>query len=107
MSEKEMDDPQEYRGGVAEPEGAKGNAPGGAVPRDLVDEDVSGKSDPQELGGDALGGFPDEPPTEQVPRDAGDDADATNIGGYDSDTPSWAGDRADADAGRVGEVKEK
>jgi hypothetical protein len=107
MAEKEMDNPQEYRGGVAEPPDAKGGAPHGHVPREMVDEDGTGKSDPQEMSGDALGGFPDEPPTEQVPRDAGDDADATNIGGYDPETPSWAGDRANPDAGRVGEVEEK
>lgn len=84
MSEIQTDDPQGYRGGAEEPADAKGGAPGGAVPRELVDEDVSGKSDPQETSEDALGRFPSESPTERVPREGGDDADATPDGGPDT-----------------------
>ncbi len=106
MSEHEMDDPQTYRGGVEEPEGAKGGAPGGLVPRDLVDEDTSPPSDPQELGAEMTGSLADEPNTEQVPRDAGDDADATNIGGHEDTRGSWAGEKANPDHGRTGQTDE-
>jgi hypothetical protein len=105
MSKSEMDDPQTYRGGVQEPSDAKGGAPGGIVPRDMVDEDTSPPSDEQEMSPDALGGLASEPPTEQVPRDGGDDADATNIGGYDDTPGSWAGEKANPDHGRTGETE--
>ena len=105
MSEREMADPQKYRGGVEEPEGAKGGAPGGLVPRELVDEPVSPPSDEQELGGESLGGFAKEEPTEQVPRDAGDDADATTDGGPDQSSPSRVGAGSVPEGGRVGKVK--
>ena len=67
MSEREMADPQTYRGGVEEPEEAKGGAPGGVVPRDMVDEPVSPPSDEQELSDEALGGFADEEPERSGP----------------------------------------
>ncbi len=106
MSE-ETADPQTFRGGVDEPDGAKDGAGGGAgVPRDLVDEDVSGKSDPQEMSGDALGGLAAETNTEQVPRDGGDDADATHQGGQSDTRGSWAGEKSNPDHGRTGKTKE-
>ena len=107
MSEIQTDDPQQYRGGSDEPGDAKGGAPGGAVPRELVDEDVSGKSDPQEMSDDALGAFPTEPPTERVPRDGGDNADATRDGGPDADSPSRVGAGSVPDTpGQVGDAQD-
>ena len=107
MSPGEMDDPQTYRGGVDEPDSAKGGAGDtGIVPRELVDEDPSPPSDEQELDSKHLGGLADEPATEQVPRDGGDDADATNTGGYDDTPGSWAGEKANPDHGRTGKTEE-
>jgi hypothetical protein len=91
MSEREMADPQTYRGGVEEPADAKGGAPGGLVPRDLVDEEPSAKADEQEMSDDALGGWAAEESEHQVPRDGGDNADATRDGGPDPDSPSRVG----------------
>jgi hypothetical protein len=106
MSEREMADPQTYRGGVEEPENAKGGAPGGIVPRELVDEPTSPPSDEHELKDDALGGWAKEESDEQVPRDGGDNADATRDGGPDPDAPSWAGAISDPDRGRTGNASE-
>lgn len=107
MSEEEMADPQTYRGGADEPDEAKdGAGAGGIVPRDLVDEDVSSKSDPQEMRGDAKGGLAAETATEQVPREGGDDADATTHGGNDDTRGSWAGEKANPDHGRTGKTDE-
>ena len=105
MSEHQTEDPQTYRGGANEPDEAKGGAPGGMVPREMVDEPVSGQSDEQEMNPDALGGLATETNTEQVPRDGGDDADATNIGGQDDTRGSWAGEKANPDHGRTGETE--
>jgi hypothetical protein len=106
MSEGETADPQTYRGGVDEPEDAKGGAPGGVVPRDLVDEETSPASDEQEMKGEALGGFAAEEPSAQVPRDGGDDADATTDGGPDPESPSRTGAGSVPEPGRVGDVEE-
>jgi hypothetical protein len=106
MSEGEMADPQTYRGGSEEPEDAKGGAPGGVVPRDLVDEQTSPASDEQEMKGDVLGGFASEEPSAQVPREGGDDADATNDGGPDPESPSRTGSGSVPEPGRVGDVEE-
>ena len=105
MSEHQTEDPQTYRGGANEPDEAKGGAPGGVVPREMVDEPTSGKSDEQEMSPDALGGIATETATEQVPRDGGDDADATNIGGQDDTRGSWAGEKSNPDHGRTGETE--
>jgi hypothetical protein len=105
MSEQEMADPQTYRGGVEESPDAKGGAPGGIVPRELVDEPTSGKSDPQEMSDSALGGWASEEAEEQVPRDGGDNADATRYGGPDPDSRSRVGAGSVPDSGRVGKVK--
>ena len=105
MSDHQTEDPQTYRGGANEPDEAKGGAPGGAVPREMVDEQVSGKSDEQDMNPEALGGLASETATEQVPRDGGDDADATNIGGQDDTRGSWAGEKANPDHGRTGETE--
>jgi hypothetical protein len=105
MSEGEMADPQTYRGGADEPEDAKGGAPGGVVPRDLVDEEPSPASDEQEMKNEALGGFATNEPSEQVPRDGGDDADATSDGGPDPDSPSRVGSGSVPEPGRVGDAE--
>lgn len=104
MSEKETADPQSYRGGVQEPDDAKGGAPGGMVPRDMVDEQTSGQADEQEMSDKALGGFATEEPSVQVPREGGDDADATRDGGPDPDSPSRTGSGSVPDPGRTGET---
>jgi hypothetical protein len=108
MSQDEMDDPQTYRGGAEEPGDAKAGAPGASgVPRDLVDENVSDDSDEQAMSGDALGGFPSEEPSVQVPRDGGDNADATQQGGPDPDSPSRTGSGSVPETpGRVGDADE-
>jgi hypothetical protein len=107
MSEQQTTDPQSYRGGADEPADAKAGAgDGGVVPRELVDEPASPPSDEQEMKPDALGGIASEPNAEQIPRDAGDDADATNIGGPDDTRGSWAGEKANPDHGRTGETEE-
>jgi hypothetical protein len=100
-----MADPQTYRGGVEEPEDAKGGAPGGIVPRELVDEPTSPPDDDYAMNDDALGGFATEEASSQVPRDGGDNADATRDGGPDPDSPSRVGSGSVPDPGRTGNVK--
>jgi len=104
MSQDEMDDPQTFRGGVQESGDAKGGAPGAAgVPRDQIDENVSDDADAQAMSSDALGGFASEEPSVQVPRDGGDDADATRDGDADSESPARTGSGSEANTpGRVG-----
>jgi hypothetical protein len=104
MAERETADPRDLRGGTMEPEEAKGGAPGGIVPREFVDEQPSPPSDEQEMRPDALGGLASEPPTESVPRDAGDDATAPQEGGYEDTPGSWAGEKANPDHGRTGKT---
>jgi len=107
MSEHQTEDPRGYRGGVDEPDSAKGGAGDtGVVPREMVDEPSSPPSDEQEMNPEALGGLATETATEQVPRDGGDDADATNIGGPDDTPGSWAGEKANPDHGRTGQTDE-
>ena len=105
MSQDEMDDPQTFRGGVEEPSDAKDGAQSSTgVPRDLVDENVSDDPDEQAMGSDALGGFPTEEPSIQVPRDGGDNADATRDGGPDPESASRTGSGSVPDnPGVVGE----
>ncbi len=103
-----MDDPQTYRGGTKEPDQAKSGAPGSSgVPRDLVDENVSDDSGEQAMSSGALGGFPDQEPSVQVPRDGGDNADATQNGGPDPDSPSRVGAGSVPETpGRLGDADE-
>lgn len=96
-------DPRDYRGGVHESGDEKGNE--GVVPREMVDEDTSGQTDEQEMNPEALGGLATETATEQVPRDGGDDADATHQGGQDDTPGSWAGEKANPDHGRTGKTE--
>jgi hypothetical protein len=92
MSDRDTTDPENTRGGVAEAEDAKGGAPGGIVPRDLVDEDTSPADGEHDMSDEALGSFDAAPdPSVQVPRDGGDNADATRDGGPDPDSPSRTG----------------
>ncbi|MDX6677011.1 MAG: hypothetical protein QOE31_1063 [Solirubrobacteraceae bacterium] len=107
MSDHQTEDPQTFRGGANEPDEAKaGAAGGGGVPREMVDENVSPPSDEQEMNPEALGGLASETATEQVPRDGGDDADATHQGGQDDTRGSWAGEKANPDHGRTGDTEE-
>jgi hypothetical protein len=107
MSEEEMADPQTYRGGAEESSDAKGGAPGASgVPREMVDEKTSDASDPQELKDESMGGWAKEESEHQVPRDGGDNADATSDGGPDPDSPSRTGAGSVADQrGRVGDAE--
>jgi len=94
-------DPEEYRGGSAEPEGAKGGAGdvahGGIVPDSASDDDAPADSGPAP-GDDAsavehddvLGGFPEDPEL-KVDLSAGDDADATRDGSTEGARGSEAG----------------
>ncbi len=91
MSDRDTTDPLDTRGGVAEAEEAKGGAPGGIVPRDLIDEDTSPADDAMEMKDAALGQFGEPDPSVRVPRDGGDNADATRDGGPDPDSPSRTG----------------
>jgi hypothetical protein len=75
------------------------------VPREMVDEPTSPPSDEQELKDDSLGGWAKEESEHQVPRDGGDNADATRDGGPDPDSPSRTGAGSVADTrGRVGDA---
>ena len=105
MSEQ-LGDPQTYRGGTEEPADAKGGAQSASgVPRDMVDEPTSDASDPQAMKDDSLGNFAAEESEHQVPRDGGDQADATRDGGPDPDSPSRTGAGSVADTrGRVGDA---
>jgi hypothetical protein len=105
MSERETADPQTYRGGVQESEDAKGGAPGGLVPREMVDEAPSPPDDDQAMSEAALGGLATEVPSHQVPRDGGDNADATRDGGPDPDSPSRVGAGSVPDNGRTGDYE--
>jgi hypothetical protein len=106
MSEQ-LGDPQAYRGGSEEPKDAKGGAPGaGGVPREMVDEPTSDASGEQDLKDESLGGWASEESEHQVPRDGGDNADATRDGGPDADSPSRTGAGSVADqTGRVGDAE--
>lgn len=106
MSEK-LGDPQTYRGGTEEPSDAKGGAPGASgVPREMVDEPTSDATDAHEMKDESLGGWATEESEHQVPRDGGDNADATRDGGPDPDSPSRTGAGSVADLpGRVGDAE--
>jgi hypothetical protein len=81
-------DPREYRGGVREPEDAKGGSEAwadteGVVPREMLD-DPPPQEDPDEqaLKDDALGDVTGHEHTDEaIEQSAGDEADATTDGG--------------------------
>ena len=96
-------DPREYRGGVHEPEGAKGEADNeGIVPREMIDDVGAEPSDPQALKDGALGKVTGDPQTEDtVDKSAGDEADATTRDDS-SETDTWHTDPSTV-AGRTGQ----
>jgi hypothetical protein len=77
------DDPREYRGGVREPEDAKGGQESwadneGVVPREMVDDVGPEQAGEQDLKDAAMGEVTDHDHTgEAIDKSAGDDADAT------------------------------
>jgi hypothetical protein len=79
----ETQDPREYRGGVREPEEAKGGQESwadneGVVPREMIDETGPEPSGEQDLKDAAMGQVTDHDHTgEAIDKSAGDDADAT------------------------------
>ena len=104
MSEQ-MADPQTYRGGVEEPEDAKGGARAPVECRARWSTSPLGPVGRHEMKDDSLGGLAAEESEHQVPRDGGDNADATRDGGPDPDSPSRTGAGSVADTrGRVGDA---
>ena len=88
-------DPREYRGGVHEPEDAKGGSDSwadneGVVPREMVDEPTDVPDDEQALGDAVRGEVTDRgPPTQRSTPAGGDEADATRArGAPTTDVPS-------------------
>ena len=82
MSDDRTEDPREFRGGVREPENAKGNADTeGIVPREMTDDDglpPQDNADDQALKDDVMGEVTgNEAADETGDRSAGDEADAT------------------------------
>jgi hypothetical protein len=74
------DDPREYRGGVREPEQAKGDWADneGVVPREMIDDTGAEPTDDQALKDDVMGEVTGEGQTEDtIDKHAGDEADAT------------------------------
>jgi len=85
-------DPREYRGGVREGNEAKGGPDtaadsGGVVPREMIDDPPpQDESDPQALKDEALGEVTDHDHTDEaIDKEAGDEADATRLGGTGTD----------------------
>lgn len=98
--DERTEDPREFRGGVREPEGAKG--PGaadneGVVPREMTDDDglpPQEDADEQTLKDAVMGDVSGEDDEDvQVDRTAGDEADATS-----------RDDSANADSAHTGPV---
>lgn len=91
MAEK---DPREYRGGVREPEDAKGGSESGAdtegvVPREMIDDPPPQENpDEQELKDAARGEVTEHDHTgEAIDQSAGDEADATES--ESSESVTW------------------
>ncbi len=104
--DERTDDPRDYRGGVREPEDAKGNWADneGVVPREMIDDlPPQDTSDPQALKDDAMGRVTGEPQNTEdtIPESGGDEADATTRD--DSpETDTWHTD-PNTIAGRTGQ----
>ena len=64
------------------------------------------RDEEQEMNDDALGGWATEESEHQVPRDGGDNADATRDGGPDPDSPSRTGAGSVPQPGIVGQNEE-
>lgn len=89
--DERTEDPREYRGGVREPEDAKGDWADneGVVPREMIDDVSSEDPDPQALDSDVTGEVTGQGRDEDtIERTAGDDADATNRD-ESTDAESW------------------
>jgi hypothetical protein len=100
------DDPRDYRGGVREPEEAKGGGADneGIVPREMLDDPGPRDADPQDLKDDVMGEVTREPKDDiQIDPSSGDDADATNRDDS-ANTDTWHTDPATV-AGDTGEGK--
>jgi hypothetical protein len=89
----ETQDPREYRGGVREPEDAKGGQESwadneGVVPREMLDDDdVSEPTGEQDLKSGAMGQVTGDDHTgEAIDKSAGDHADATESDSAESAT---------------------
>lgn len=85
-------DPREYRGGVREPEDAKGGQDSwadteGVVPREMLDDPPPQENaDDQDLKDAAMGEVTDHDHTgDAIDKSAGDQADATRDGGTGED----------------------
>jgi hypothetical protein len=98
------DDPREYRGGVREPAGAKGNWADneGVVPREMIDDTGPEPSDPQALKDEVQGEVTGET-DDAIDKHGGDDADATTRDDS-SETQTWHTDPATV-AGDTGQGK--
>ena len=104
--DERTEDPREYRGGVREPEQAKGGADTeGIVPREMLDDPGPQQNDdPQALSDDVMGDVTGEPKDDiQIDPHAGDDADATNRDDS-TESASWHTD-PNTVAGDTGEGK--
>ncbi|HEV7882192.1 MAG TPA: hypothetical protein VGO81_01415 [Solirubrobacteraceae bacterium] len=88
----ETQDPREYRGGVHEPEEAKGGQENwadneGVVPREMIDDTGPEPTGEQDLKDAAMGEVTDDDHTgEAIDKSAGDDADATQSDSAESTT---------------------
>jgi hypothetical protein len=95
------EDPREYRGGVREPQDAKGGEDSwadseGVVPREMIDDVPPEDAGEQDLKDAAMGEVTDHDHTgEAIDKSGGDDADATNSDSAESVTwhedPSLSG----------------
>lgn len=93
MAER-TEDPREFRGGVREPEDAKGGKESwadteGVVPREMLDDDPPPQENPdeQEMKDAAQGEVTGHDHTEEgIDKSAGDEADATESDSADSAT---------------------
>jgi len=82
------EDPREYRGGVHEPEEAKGGQGNeGIVPREMIDDLPPEDAGDQDLKDAAMGQTTDHDHTgEEIDKSAGDEADATESDSAESVT---------------------
>ncbi|MEA2127581.1 MAG: hypothetical protein QOJ85_472 [Solirubrobacteraceae bacterium] len=89
--DESTEDPREYRGGVREPEEAKGGQENwadneGVVPREMIDDTGPEPTGEQDLKDAAMGEVTDHDHAgEAIDESAGDDADATRDGGTGED----------------------
>ena len=90
--DESTEDPREYRGGVHEPEEAKGGQENwadneGVVPREMIDDTGPEPTGEQDLKDAAMGEVTDHDHTgEAIDESAGDEADATQSDSAESTT---------------------